>query len=70
MLSRSDEFIFPFRRFQPSEIWGNGTRHVITFNPNTEKEIYVNIPKLKSGSCFVPDSLYLTFDFKNKNTKP
>jgi hypothetical protein len=55
-----------------TEITGDRTRHVLTFNPNSEKpgeEIYVNIPKLKADSVLVPDSMALVFDFKNSNTK-
>jgi hypothetical protein len=54
------------------EITGDRTRHVLTFNPNSDKpgeEIYVNIPKLKADSALVPDSIALVFDFKNSNTK-
>ncbi|CAB4005762.1 Hypothetical predicted protein [Paramuricea clavata] len=61
-----------FRRRNRTDITGNRTRHVLTFNPNTAKpgeEIYVNIPKLKPDSVLVPDSMALVFDFKNANTK-
>jgi hypothetical protein len=55
-----------------TEITGDRTRHVLTFDPNSAKpgeEIYVNIPKLKADSVLVPDSMALVFDFKNSNTK-
>jgi hypothetical protein len=55
-----------------TEITGDRTRHVLTFNPNSAKpgeEIYFNIPKLKADSVLVPDSMALVFDFKNSNTK-
>ena len=55
-----------------SEIRGTRTRHVMTFNPNKAspgEEIYIDIPKLKSDACLVPDSLFLQFDFKNANAK-
>jgi hypothetical protein len=55
-----------------TEITGDRTRHVLTFNPNSAKpgeEIYVNIPTLKADSVLVPDSMALVFDFKNSNTK-
>jgi hypothetical protein len=55
-----------------TEITGDRSRHVLTFNPNSAKpgeEIYVNIPKLKADSVLVPDSMALVFDFKNSNTK-
>jgi hypothetical protein len=55
-----------------TEITGDRTRHVLTFNPNSTKpgeEIYVNIPKLKADSVLVPDSMALIFYFKNSNTK-
>ena len=55
-----------------SEIKGDRTRYVIMFNPNSAnsgEEIYASIPRLKSDSCLVPNSLYLVFDFKNANTK-
>jgi hypothetical protein len=61
-----------FKRLNRTEITGSRTRHVLTFNPNSAspgEDIYVNIPKLKSDSLLVPDSMCLVFNFKNKNTK-
>ena len=55
-----------------TEIKGTRTRHVVTFNPNKAslgEEIYIDIHKLKSDTCLVPDSLYLLFDFKNASGK-
>ena len=55
-----------------TEITGDRTRHVLTFNPNSAKpgeEININIPKLKADSVLVSDSMALVFDFKNSNTK-
>ena len=55
-----------------AEIRGTRTRHVVTFNPNKAnpgEEIYIDIRKLKSDTCLVPDSLMLQFDFKNANAK-
>ena len=69
MYNRSDELKVGFERSFSSEVKGDRTRHVITFNPNSAnpgEEIYVSIPRLKSDSCLVSD---LVFDFKNANTK-
>jgi hypothetical protein len=55
-----------------TEITGDRTRHVLTFNPNSAKPgegIYVNIPKLKADSVLVPDNMALVFDFMNSNTE-
>ena len=72
MTTRSKELEPGFRRSKMSEIKGTRTRNVVTFNPNKaspDEEIYIDIPKLKSDVCMVPDSLYLQFDFKNANVK-
>ena len=61
-----------FRRLQETNIRGNRTKHVISFNPNSRnpsENIIIEIPKLNPDLCIVPDSIYLLFDFKNKNTK-
>ena len=67
------EAIMPnFTKFSLSEISGKRTENSITFNPtsaNPGDEIYVSIPKLDANSCIVPNTLYLTADFKNVNTK-
>ena len=71
-MDRTTELMPNFRRMNRTEITGDRTRHVLTFNPNSAKpgeEIYVNIPKLKAASVLVPDSMALVFDFKNSNTK-
>ncbi|CAB4005378.1 Hypothetical predicted protein [Paramuricea clavata] len=71
-MNRKAELMPDFRRMNKAEITGDRTRHVLTLNPNSAKhgeEIYVNSPKLKAGSVFVPDSMALVFDFKNSNTK-
>ena len=71
-MDRLTELSAGFRRMQESSIKGNRTRHVITFNPNKaepEESIYADIPKLNSELCLVPDSFYLLFNFKSKNTK-
>ena len=71
-MDRTTELMPNFRRMNRTEITGDRTRHVLTFNPNSAKpgeEIYVNIPKLKADSVLVPDSMALVFDFKNSNTK-
>ena len=71
-MDRLTELSAGFRRMQESSITGNRTRHVITFNPNKaepEESIYIDIPKLNSDLCLVPDSVYLLFDYKSKNTK-
>ena len=71
-MDRLTELSPGFRRAQKSTITGNRTRHVITFNPNKAKPdetFYVEIPRLSSNLCLVPDSIYLRFDFKNANTK-
>ena len=71
-MDRTAELMPNFRRMNRTEITGDRTRHVLTFNPNSAKpgeEIYVNIPKLKADSVLVPDSMALVFDFKNSNTK-
>ena len=71
-MDRTTELMPDFRRMNRTEITGDRTRHVLTFNPNSAKpgeEIYVNIPKLKADSVLVPDSMALVFDFKNSNTK-
>ena len=71
-MDRLTELSAGFRRIQKFSISGNRTTHVIAFNPNKAKpgeRIYINIPKLNSGLCLVPDSIYLCFDFKNSNTK-
>ena len=71
-MNRMSELKPRFRRTNRGEIRGERTRHVLTFNPNKAgagEEIYVNIPKLRAESLFVPDSMSLVFDFKNKNEK-
>ena len=71
-MDRITELSAGFRRLQESSITGNRTKHVITFNPNKAKpgeEICIDLPKLNSDLCLVPDSIYLCFDFKNENTK-
>ena len=71
-MDRTTELMPNFRRMNRTEITGDRTRHVLTFDPNSAKpgeEIYVNIPKLKADSVLVPDSMALVFDFKNSNTK-
>ena len=71
-MDRTTELMPNFRRMNRTEITGDRTRHVLTFNPNSAKpkeEIYVNIPKLKADSVLVPDSMAFVFDFKNSNTK-
>ncbi|CAB4017789.1 Hypothetical predicted protein [Paramuricea clavata] len=71
-MNRTTELMPSFRRMNRTEITGDRTRHVLTFNPNSAKpgeEIYVNIAKLKADSVLVPDSMALVFDFKNSNTK-
>ena len=71
-MDRTTELMPNFRRMNRTEITGDRTRHVLTFNPNSAKpgeEIYVNIPKLKADSVLVPDSMALVFNFKNSNTK-
>ncbi|CAB3984360.1 Hypothetical predicted protein [Paramuricea clavata] len=71
-MNRTAELMPNFRRMNRTEITGDRTRHVLTFNPNSAKpgeEIYVNIPKLKADSVLVPDNMALVFDFKNSNTK-
>ena len=71
-MNRMSELKPGFRRTNRGEIRGERTRHVLTFNPNKAgpgEEIYVNIPKLRAESLFVPDSMSLVFDFKNKNEK-
>ncbi|CAB4003407.1 Hypothetical predicted protein [Paramuricea clavata] len=72
METRTQELNPSFNRRSRTELTGNRTRHLITFNPNSAKpgeEIYVNIPKLKPDSVLVPDSMALIFDFKNANEK-
>ena len=69
-MDRTTKLSAGFRRMQKSTITGNRTKHVITFNPNKAKpgeDIYIDIPKLNSDLCLVPDSIYLCFDFKNSN---
>ena len=71
-MDRTTELMPNFQRMNRTEITGDRTRHVLTFNPNSAKpgeKIYVNIPKLKADSVLVPDSMALVFDFKNSNTK-
>ena len=71
-ITRSNELKPGFRRSKMSEIKGTRTRHVVTFNPNKAnagEEIYVDIPKLKSYTCLILDSLYLLYYLKNKNAK-
>ena len=51
---------------------GKRTESSITFNPdkaNAGEEVTVTIPKLDVNSCIVPNTLYLTAEFKNENTK-
>ena len=72
MTTRSKELEPGFRQSKMAEIRGTRTRHVVIFNPNKAspgEEIYVDIPKLKSDTCLVPDSLHVQFDFKNANAK-
>ena len=67
-MDRTTELMPNFRRMNRTEITGDRTRHVLTFNPNSAKpgeEIYVNIPKLKADFVLVPDSMAKVFDFKN-----
>ncbi|CAB4025257.1 Hypothetical predicted protein [Paramuricea clavata] len=72
METRTQELNPSFNRRSWTELTGNRTRQLITFNPNSAKpgeEIYINIPKLKPDSVLVPDSMALIFDFKNVNEK-
>ena len=72
-MSTKMERIMPdFTRFKMSEIKGQRTENTITFNPDRAEpgeEVYVTIPKLNANACIVPNTLYLTAEFKNKNTK-
>ena len=72
-MSNKMETIMPnFSKFKWSEISGKRTESSITFNPDrakAEEEVTVTIPKLDANSCIVPNTLYLTADFKNENTK-
>ena len=72
-MSNKMETIMPnFTKFKLSEISGKRTESSITFNPDRAKageELYVTIPKLNANSCIVPNTLYLTADFKNENAK-
>ena len=61
-----------YRRINKSGIKGTRSVNTITFNPssaNPGEEIYVNLPKLRPGVCIVPNSLFLSAKFTNKNTK-
>ena len=71
-IARSKELEPGFRPTKMAEIKGTRTRHVVTSNPNKAnpcEQIYIDIPKLKSNVCWVPDSLTFKFYFKNANDK-
>ena len=72
-MSNKMEQIMPnYERFTMSEIKGQRTENTITFNPDRAEpgeEVYVTIPKLNANTCIVPNTLFLTAEFKNKNTK-
>ena len=72
-MSNKMETIMPdYTKFKASEILGKRTESSITFNPdraNAGDEVAVTIPMLDANSCIVPNTLYLTADFKNENTK-
>ena len=70
--TRSKELEPGFRWSKMAEIKGTRTWHIVTLNPNKGspgEEIYIDIPKLKTDTCLVPDSLNLQIDFKNANAK-
>ena len=72
MASRCEELTVGFRRDQVSHIKGPRTRYMVTFNPNKASPgevIHVSVPRLKDDACLIPDTLCLSYDFKNKNTK-
>ena len=62
------------KKFLKSELeeGSKRTENSVTFNPDSAKQgeqIFVTIPKLDANSCIVPNTLYLTADLKNENTK-
>ena len=72
MTNRMEKLMPDFERFIMSEIKGQRTENTITFNPDRAEpgeEVYVTIPKLNANACIVPNTLFLTAEFKNKNTK-
>ena len=72
LITRSKELKPGFRRSYMAEIRETRTQHIVTFNPNKAspgEEICIDIPKLKTDVCLVPDSLCLQLDFKNTNAK-
>ena len=72
MTNKMERIMPDFERFIMSEIKGQRTENTITFNPDRAEpgeELYVTIPKLNANACIVPNTLYLTAEYKNKNTK-
>ena len=72
-MSNKMETIMPnFTKWKMSDISGKRTENSITFNPDRAEpgeDVYVTIPKLNANTCIVPNTLYLTAEFKNKNAK-
>ena len=72
MTNKMEQIMSDYERFIMSEIKGQRTEKTITFNPDRAEpgeEVYVAIPKLNANACIVPNTLFLTAEFKNKNTK-
>ena len=72
MSIKMEQIMPEFEKLRMTEVKGQRLINTITFNPDRAEpgeEIYVTIPKLKPGVCIVPNSLYLSVRFKNKNTK-
>ena len=71
-MSRVEKLYPGYKKTKMSERKGNRTRHVVSLNPNKanpKEDLYIDIPKLNPNLCLVPDSLRLSFNFKNSNTK-
>ena len=72
MSIKMEQIMPDFEKLRMTEVKGQRLINTVTFNPDRAEpgeEIYVTIPKLKPGVCIVPNSLYLSARFKNKNTK-
>ena len=61
-----------YHGFERAKITGQRTMCVTTMNPQsiTEKgTLFLQIPALAPGDCLIPESIHLTCNLKNKNTK-
>lgn len=61
-----------YKKYSKSQISGNRTRNLVTFNPNSaqpRKQLDIKIPRLSRNDCLAPGSLNLVFGLKIGITK-